>query len=298
MKTFLIIIGFIGLVVAASFYPVNHKATRDDGDLPFNVYCPVFVEYIPTRQMVDLLDGQIFHKYMPNRITACALKEAIDRAEENPNFDTSQLSLQPATDYKNTIGDIVGLFVVRYLPVIANNHPSLRVYFLDKIFKISPAIGRMRADLGVHYSFGRGVSQDKEKATHLYRQDLLAFFNYSKKPEQCVAEEEKEFQSEQKAKQEHFANNATVLEYVLDPLYTEQVRWVQSLCHKTPDEIYEILEWYMHEDNTYRSPHLVLHVTQKLAYVTKEERFKRLNIAAFKEKWPHVEVWENLILND
>ena len=254
MKKFIVTSVLLLISIATLFaaWPINNETNSSKNDLPFKAYCPMAIKWMPSTWLAHQFEDPLASFYISPALHGCFLKTLRDRNDID-DVKTYFYALQSLT------------LDLQYFPP----RYDLLAYFYNKLLHETNDLNSLNG-LAELYALGKGVTKNKEKAKHMFRTSLSLYLPTSVTGNSCVHKIEKE-ETEQFSEYEYIA------------LEKEQFQWLKTLCTKETNELFDISDFYMKEDNIYRSPKLAETILYHLFNARNQEKAWPLYSKAFKE---------------
>ncbi len=270
-KIFSIIIALCFIVIAVALFPAKH-VPQDDNSLPFNAYCPSFINALPSSTLVWVLHKESGkNSYLPAQHMVCPMDIIMNRMTAREKTDDSKiLRIVAIADVKSKkfypyifAHNLVTPYIRKLLK---ENRPDLAAYFMHRM--VERGSNDTADDLAQLYVEGKGVAKDDEMAKHLYRLDLISYYFLFKKSNTGKAVV--------KSPDECSDNFDHLFKYANSMIELNQVKWCQSLCYKTNEELYNIADWYLSDNNIYAQTEIAHQILSALHVAKKYKKAKIL----------------------
>ncbi len=200
------------------FWPVKYQETVSN-KIQFKAYCPAVLSWTSAPYIKKQLDSLFGPIYISPTIYGCIIKKLLDEEV----ISESEASFRATMLLENDL-------------FYFNNRYDLQAYFHYNSAKVGN-IGALRA-LAELFALGKGVKTDTERAKHMFREFYSYYLPHEDIEDTC--------ESHIDYKIGNIYNNRNAIEI-------EQIKWLKTLCYKSEEELYAISDWYVNDDNPYRS---------------------------------------------
>ena len=261
------------LVVVACLFPLKQDV-QDAISPKMEAYCPTVMHVMPSGILIKAIED----KSTPDSLRACGLDIIVTRlADDTRSSDAKVLELasiagltKPDVTKSSLAFHLINTHINRF---IQSGRPDLAAYFMYRDVKRNISIFTL--ELAKFYADGRAVEKNEEMAKHLYRQAHI----YSFSVPHMVTNEDIPQQSRQTC-HDGFLED---IRYAKTDLEKEQIKWLQELCYKSKEELYDIAALYMDKNNIYRQPRLSFHILSNFYNPQSQGKVQALMEAIRKE---------------
>lgn len=276
MNKFLVFIGLV-ILVTASLLIILAKPRQSMGNpLPFNLECPFIVETLPESINLALVKNVSFLSAQLPPIFACSARNIVASASCQNIFiqvnNSKELSLQFGESLydPNNLDETPDAYIFN----TPQNRPDIAAWFMYEALQCNSA--NAAYDLANLSETNEIVLPNAVNSTDLYRFMVITYFNTSQGKEECKST----FQSILDGQSSVFEINTA--------LHRQQVKWAQSLCTKSDEELYKIATSYMDEDDP-RWHAVIAHyiLTQIRA---KDDKVRNQISKAEQKAWPELQL--------
>lgn len=267
MKKIFVVLGVLVILsLVLSFLPKQvFKPDNPDiqTEIVFKAYCPAFLLVIDDTTLINQTLAYYNPIDYPSSFRACMLKELIERHHGSEEM----IDLRTVKDYVLADHEKTNQKKESFISTLAfwqadeffrEKSPYHAAYFFEYSFNVNILNGA--SQLAVLYANGIGLPQHSEKAQELFKFEAISLLPPDKIEGECLRHIQEKNNS--LVKSAELNSHVIFYQYIRHPYYQKQVKWVESLCFKSDEELQAISETYNYPGemkgliNSYINSHL------------------------------------------